>query len=132
MDKFRVSTSVFISNISLAIIMSNTRLILSSRKPYNTTCHTEGGQAIYKVEAARPTLGARNIKIFKAVPPFIDDGDGELSKDSFGHLATIEYRMVQNSQIRMGSTMDVRTDEYFKKEGWNFLGRLVVLLHLEL
>ena len=111
------------------------RLILSSRKPYNTTYHTEEGQVIYKVEAARPTLGSRTIKISKAIPTFVDDrvgvapqdGKDELSKDSFGHLATIDYRMVQNSQIRMGSTMDVSTGEYFKKEGWNFLGRSVVL-----
>jgi len=83
-----------------------------------------------------PTLGAREIKISKAIPSFVDDGDasgdGELSKDSFGHLATIEYRMVLDSRIRMGRAMDVSTDEYFKKEGWIFFGRLVVILHLEL
>ena len=114
----------------------NMRLILSSRKPYNATYHTEEGQAIYKVETAKPTLGARNIKISKAVPSFVGGGDaggdGESSKDSFGHLATIEYHMVRNSQIRVGTTMDVSTDEYFKKEGWNFLGRLVGPSHLEL
>jgi hypothetical protein len=83
-----------------------------------------------------PTPGAREIKISKAVPSFVDDGvaggDGESSKDSFGHLATIEYRMVLDSRIRMGDTMDVSTDEYFKKEGLIFFGRFVVLLPLEL
>ena len=83
-----------------------------------------------------PTPGAREIKISKAIPSFVDDGDaggdGELSKDSFGHLATIEYRMIIDSRIRMGDAMDVSTDEYFKKEGLIFFGRLVLLLHLEL
>jgi len=142
MEKFRAFTKVFLFKhlVGHHIIMSIIRLILSSRKPYNATYHTEEGQVIYKVEAARPTLGPRTIKISKAVPSFVDDGvgvitqdgEGELLKDSFGHLATIEYHMVQNSQIRMGSTMDVSTGEYFKKEGWNFLGRLVVLVKLEL
>lgn len=118
--------------------MLNTHLVLSSRKPYNATYHTEDGQVIYKVEAARPTLGPRNIKISKAVPSFVDGvarqgGDGKRSKDSFGHLATIEYRIsIRNSQIRMSRTMDVSTGNYFKKEGWDFLGRLVVLINLEL
>jgi len=79
-----------------------------------------------------PAPGAREIRVSKAVPSFVDDevagDDGELSKDSFGHLATFEYRTVLDSRIRMGDTMDVSTDEYFKKEGLIFFGRFVVLL----
>ncbi|KIM49884.1 hypothetical protein M413DRAFT_439018 [Hebeloma cylindrosporum] len=107
--------------------MANTRLIISSRKPYNATYHTEEGEMIYKVEAASVTPGARTIKISKAIPSLIDDSvagsEGKLSRSSFGHLATIEYRMVQDSWIRMGGTMDISTGEYFRKEGWTLLGR---------
>jgi hypothetical protein len=108
--------------------MSNIHLILSSRKPWDATYRTPEGQAIYKVEAAMPTLGARDIKISRVVPSFVDnqvttkDEEAEFLRDSFAHLATVEYHTLRGSRIRMGE-LDVATNEYFKKDGWSFFGR---------
>ena len=89
---------------------------------------------IYKVESAAPTLGAREIKISKIVPSIdnqipTQDGEAENLKDSFAHLATVEYHKIRSSRIRMGD-LDVATDDYFSKEGWSIknFGRLVVFL----
>jgi hypothetical protein len=82
------------------------------------------------VEAAKPTLGTRDIKISKIIPSVVDDQaptteEAENMRDSFAHLATIEYQTIHGSRIRMGD-LDVATNEYFKKDGgWSFrvLGR---------
>ena len=52
-------------------------------------------QRIYKVESASPILGARNIKISNH-----DRSEAENLRDSFAHLATVEYHTT--SRIRMG------------------------------
>lgn len=70
------------------------------------------------------TLGTRDIKISKTVPSFVDhqitakDREEENLRDSFAHLATVEYHTIRSSQIRMG-TLDVATSDYFKREGWS-------------
>ena len=112
--------------------MSDTRFILSSTEPWDTTYRTQEGQVIYKVEAAAPTLGARDIKISKIIPSLdnqIQDGEAENLRDSFAHLATVEYHKIRSSRIRMGD-LDISTDDYFSKEGWSLknFGRLVVFL----
>ena len=114
--------------------MSNMNLTLSSKKPWNTTYRTPEGQVIYKVESATPILGARNIKISKIMPSLFDNETAtegrevENLRDSFAHLATVEYHAIRTSRIRMGD-LDVATDDYFRKEGWSLtsLGRLVFL-----
>ena len=90
---------------------------------------------IYKVESAAPTLGAREIKISKIVPSIdnqipTQDGEAENLKDSFAHLATVEYHKIRSSRIRMGD-LDIATDDYFSKEGWSIknFGRLVVFFY---
>lgn len=69
-----------------------------------------------------PALGARDIKILKVVPT--EDDDEEQLRDSFANLATVEYRTIHSSRIRMGD-LDVDTSEYFRKVGdrFKFLGR---------
>ena len=114
--------------------MSNIHLTLSSKKPWDTTYRTPGGQVIYKVESATPMPGARSIKISKIMPSLFDNETAtegrevDNLKDSFAHLATVEYHAIRTSRIRMGD-LDVATDDYFRKEGWSLtsLGRLVFL-----
>jgi len=75
-----------------------------------------------------PTPGTRDIKTSRAVPSLVDNqapttkGGAEYLKDSFAHLATIEYQTIRSSRITM-EDLDVATNEYFKKDGWGFLGR---------
>jgi hypothetical protein len=111
--------------------MSNILLTLSSKKPWDTTYRTPEGQVIYKVESATPILGARNIKISKIMPSLFENetttegrGEAESLRDSFAHLATVEYHTIRTSRIRMGE-LDVATNDYFRKEGWSLtsLGR---------
>ena len=81
---------------------------------------------IYKVVSESPTMGfmsgRRDIKISKIMP------SAGRSRDSFAHLATVEYHMISSSRITMGG-LDVSTDDYFRKEGWHFetYARLIVL-----
>ena len=78
-------------------------------------------------------VGARDIKISKIIPSFVDNGtttkgrEAENWKDSFAHLATVEYHTIRSSRIRMGN-LDIATDDYFKREGWSLtnLGRSVI------
>ena len=112
--------------------MSNIHLTLSSTEPWDTTYRTPEGQVIYKVEYTVPLLDARTIKISKILPSFLDNrittkgGEAQDMRDSFAHLATVEYHTFRGSRIRMGS-MDVATDDYFRREGWSLttLGRSV-------
>ena len=114
--------------------MSNIHLTLSSKKPWDTTYQTPGGQVIYKVESATPMPGARSIKISKIMPSLFDNGttikgrEAEDLRNSFAHLATIEYHTIRTSRIRMGE-LDVATNDYFRREGRSLtiLGRLVYL-----
>jgi len=75
-----------------------------------------------------PTLGTRDIKILRVIPSLVDnqvpttEEETEDLRDSFAHLATIEYQTIRSSRIRMGD-LDVATNEYFKKDGWGTLGR---------
>ena len=91
---------------------------------------------IYKVEYSVPLLEARTIKISKIVPSFLDNrtkgGEAQDMRDSFAHLATVEYHTFRSSRIRMGS-LDVATNDYFRREGWSLktLGRLVIFHFLE-
>jgi len=113
-------------------MMSNIHLTSSSKKPWDTTYRTPEGQVIYKVESATPTLGARNIKISKIMPSLFDNGttiegrEAENLRDSFAHLATVEYHTIRTSRIRIGN-LDVATNDYFRREGWSLtsLGRSV-------
>ena len=85
---------------------------------------------IYKAKSATPTLGGQRIKISKIMPSFqVNDqiptqGREEHFRDSFAHLAIVEYRTFNSSRIRMGN-LDVATSDYFRKENW-WSGRLVV------
>ena len=80
-----------------------------------------------------PLLGARTIKISKIMPTFLDNRiatkgrEAEYFRDSFAHLATVEYHTFRSSRIRMGS-LDVATSDYFRREGWCLtnLGRFVI------
>ena len=107
--------------------MSNIQFILSSEKPWDTTYRTQEGQVIYKVVSETPKLGSmsgrRDIKISKIMPSFdnqipTQDREAEQLRDSFAHLATVEYHEYHSSRIRMGG-LDVSTNDYFKKEGWH-------------
>jgi len=78
-----------------------------------------------------PTLGARDIKILKVVPSFVDNritteaNDAEYLRDSFASLATVEYRLFGSSRIRMGG-LDVAASDYLRKvDPFKFVGRLV-------
>ena len=83
---------------------------------------------IYKVVSESSILGfkfgRRDIKISKIMPSFDnqiptrDRGAGQ-SRDSFAHLATVEYHVISSSRIRMRG-LDVATNDYFRKEGWHF------------
>ncbi|KIM49873.1 hypothetical protein M413DRAFT_439002 [Hebeloma cylindrosporum] len=103
--------------------MSYNHLTLSSKKAWDSTYRTQEGQVIYKVESATPILGARTMKISKIIPSF-SDREAQRSRDSFAHLATIEYHTIRSSRIRMGG-LDVATNDYFRREGWGLttLGR---------
>ena len=82
---------------------------------------------IYKVES---TLGARDIKIVKVMPSFVDNSrmtedNDEYLRDSFASLATIQYRIFGGSRIRMGD-LDVATSDYFKTvDRFKIVGRFV-------
>ena len=83
---------------------------------------------VYKVESATPILAARSIKISKIMPCVLDNRitrEAQDLKDSFAHLATVEYHTFRDSRIRMGS-LDISTNDYFRREGWSLtnLGRL--------
>lgn len=113
--------------------MSNTNLTLSSKKPWDSTYRTQEGQVVYKVESDTPILAARTIKISKIMPSFLDNRittkgrEAQHLKDSFAHLATVEYHTFRSSRIRMGN-LDISTNDYFRREGWSLtnLGRLVI------
>jgi len=114
-------------------IMSNIHLTLSSTKPWDATYRTPEGQVIYKVESTTPLLEARTIKISKIMPAFLDNRmatesrEAEYLRDSFAHLATVEYHRILSSRIGMGD-LDIATSDYFRREGWSLpnLGRLVI------
>ena len=80
---------------------------------------------IYKVKSATSTLGLggrHSIKISKIMPSINNQiptqgQEEEHLRDSFAHLATVEYHIIGSSRIRMGN-LDVATDDYFRKEGW--------------
>ena len=90
---------------------------------------------IYKVESATSILSVRNIKISKIIPSLFDSGtttegrEAENTRDSFAHLATVEYHTFHSSRIKMGN-LDVATKDYFRSEGWSLssLGRLGLIL----
>jgi len=113
--------------------MSNIHLTFSSSKAWDATYRTPEGQVVYKVESAMPLLGARTIKISKIMPTFLDNRittkgrEAEYLRDSFAHLATVEYHTFRSSRIRMGS-LNVATSDYFRREGWSLttLGRSVI------
>jgi len=111
--------------------MSNIRFILSSANPWNALYRTPEGEVVYKVKPTTLTLAGRDFKISKLVPSFVNNKvapkDEELKhlKDTFAHLATVEYRMIRSSRIRMGD-LDVATNGtngYFKDHGRGFFGR---------
>ena len=112
--------------------MSNILLTLSSKKPWDTTYRTPEGQVVYKVESTTAILGARNIKILKVMPSFFDNEnmtkgrEVENLRDSFAHLATVEYHTIHSSRIRIGG-LDAANNDYFRREGWSrtSLGKLV-------
>jgi len=117
-----------------SIIMSNIHLTLSSYKPWDATYRTPEGQVIYKVESVTSILSARKIKILKIMPSLFDNGgttegrEAENMRDSFAHLATVEYHTFRSSRIKMGN-LDVATNDYFRNEGWSLrsIGRLVFI-----
>jgi hypothetical protein len=111
--------------------MSNTHFILSSENSWSAIYRTPEGRAVYKVVSTIPTLAGRDVKISTVIPSFInnqvapEDEDVKHLKDIFAHLATIEYRTIRSSRIRMGD-LDVPangTNGYFKEDGRGFLGR---------
>ena len=112
--------------------MSNIHLTLSSKTPWDSTYRTQEAQVIYNVESAKPLLGAQSIKISKIMPSFFDNrtttkgSEAQYLKDSFAHLATVEYHMFHSSRLMMGS-LDIATNDYFRREAWSLtnLGRLV-------
>ena len=84
---------------------------------------TPEGQVIYEVKSATPILGARNIdiKISKIMPSWFENETTTKGKetqnlrDSFSHMATVEYRTVYTCRIRMGD-LDVATNDYFRRK----------------
>jgi len=111
--------------------MSNIHFILSSGNPWNAIYRTPEGEVVYKVKSTTPTLAGRDIKISRVVPSFVNNQvapKGEEVKkleDAFAHLATVEYRTIRSSRIRMGD-LDVTTNGtngYFKENGRGFFGR---------
>jgi hypothetical protein len=113
--------------------MSNVHLILSTGKPWDAIYRTSEGQVIYKVESAMPSLGRRDIKITKVIPSFLNnqvttnDDEQQQLKDTFGHLATVEFHTTQSSRIRMGD-LDVATNVYFQKERRSASAKLKLVL----
>ncbi|KIM49872.1 hypothetical protein M413DRAFT_439000 [Hebeloma cylindrosporum] len=101
-------------------------LTLSSKKPWDSIYRTQEGQVIYKVESVAPILGTRTMKISKTIPSFSDNRitakgrQAQYLRDSFAHLATVEYHKIRSSRIRMGN-LDVATDDYFRREGWSLI-----------
>jgi hypothetical protein len=73
------------------------------------------------VESATPILGARNIKISKIMRSFFENEtttkgkETEDLRDSFAHLATVEYHTVCTCRIRMGD-LGVATNDYFRRK----------------
>jgi len=111
--------------------MSNIHFILSSGNPWNAIYRTPEGEVVYKVKSTTPTLTGRDIKISRVVPSFVNsqvmpkDEKIKNSEDTFAHLATVEYRTIRSSRIRIGD-LDVATNGangYFKEDGRGFLGR---------
>ena len=115
--------------------MSNIHFILSTGSPWNAIYRTPEGQAVYKVESTPPTLTGRDIKLSKVVPSLVDKQvapteEVEHLRDLFVHLATVEFRTIRGSRIRMGD-MDIATNGtngYFKEDGRGFFGRSALCL----
>ena len=113
--------------------MSNVHLILSTGKPWDAIYRTPEGQVIYKAESAMPSLWGWDIKITKVIPSFLNsqvttnDDESQELKDTFGHLATIEFRTTQSSRIRIGD-LDVATNDYFQRERRSALAKLKLVL----
>ncbi|KAF8162645.1 hypothetical protein B0H34DRAFT_692352 [Crassisporium funariophilum] len=99
-------------------------LYLSCDSPWNTKYCTEEGQAIYKVDGSG-NLATYQINVRRIIPatidPYGDDLD-EALRDSFAHLATIDYRTFHSTRIRYADR-DLPTGEWFKKKGWGWHGR---------
>ncbi|KAF8801977.1 hypothetical protein BYT27DRAFT_7197424 [Phlegmacium glaucopus] len=96
-------------------------LYLSTNSPWNTTWCNKEGQVIYKSESPMCfTLGPRLITIKRILPSNVDKEHA--MRDSFSHLAEIDYSYFLTSRIRYNG-IDMDTTEFFRKSGWSLFGR---------
>ncbi|KAF8802958.1 hypothetical protein BYT27DRAFT_7049005, partial [Phlegmacium glaucopus] len=97
-------------------------LYLSTNDPWNATWCNNEGQVIYKSESPMCfTLGPRLITIKRILPPNVDNEHA--MRDSFSHLAEIDYSYFFTSRIRYNG-IDMATTEFFRKSGgWGLSGR---------
>jgi len=100
-------------------------LYLSANRPWNTNFCNAEGQVIYTAESPmRFSLDARPIIIKRILPSNVDletDNNDSL-RDSFSHLAEIDYNALLTSRIRYNG-MDMATSEFFRNEGGNIFRR---------
>jgi len=100
-------------------------LYLSTNCPWNTNFCNAEGQVIYKTESPmRFSLGARPIIIKRICPSIVDlKADSEDSlRDSFSHLAEIDYTLLLTSRIRYNG-IDMATAEFFRNAGGSLYRR---------
>ncbi|KAF8068830.1 hypothetical protein FPV67DRAFT_1414503 [Lyophyllum atratum] len=94
------------------------QLYLSGASPFNSTFHSPDGQAIYKVQTSSKTFG-RTTTICRILQN--DALFNTTMRDTFGHLAQIEWKTLRSSVLRFHGR-EMRTRSFFKKEGWGWRG----------
>lgn len=95
-------------------------LYLSNRSPLNSVYTNVEGQVLYRTQS--PIILRRKTTISRVVPNDINSEPVEDMQDRFGLLAEIEYNALSSSIIRFRGE-EIKTKEYFRKDGWGPIGR---------
>jgi hypothetical protein len=95
-------------------------LHLSGRSPLNSVYTNPEGQVLYKTKSPM-TMSARTTTVSYVLPNDIGKEPEDMC-DRFAHLAEVEHNTLASSIIRFRGE-EVKTKEYFRKEGWGPLGR---------
>lgn len=98
-------------------------LHLSKRSPLNSIFSNDNGQIIYKVETPL-NIGARTSTITRVVPNDLERAQGgEMDMQGrFGLLAQIVHKPFLSSILKFNG-VEVKTKDYFRKEGLGVYGR---------
>ena len=94
-------------------------LSLSGFSPLHGTYTNPEGQVLYKTKTS--LLSPSRTTISRVLPPDVSKEPEDMC-DRFAHLAEVKRNPLASSIIRFRGE-EIKTKEYFRKEGWGPLGR---------